>query len=410
MKITSSLLAADRDFRIGRCEFELGDYALALERFEGLGPDNKEAAGCAEKCRAQLGAAAPAKAIKPFTFSATEVSWKTKNIPLPRAGINDMKLDGTSVWLGLGPSRWDEQSRELANNDPAAGSAMAGGLVRFDSATGDTTTFPVGTSISYSWVTSLAIANGRVWVGTYGKGIDVFNKATGEWSNFNETNGLPMNYVQCLDADEDSLWVGASHNRQGAVARYLFKTGQWQTFLPTDYPARSGPPANRIFSVKSVAGNVWFLTDKESIGRVPVFRYEIKANQWMCYYTTNFTASLGVAADRVWFGPAARGAGRVGYEESLVSCKPDGTDWQTIRKQDGLPAFPVYSILESHNKGLLGGGDGTVMVFDPIQKHFEIFQLPVKSWGFVNALLNIGDEIWMGRSWPQGQLQALTPP
>ena len=97
MKITSSLLAADRDFRIGRCEFELGDYALALERFEGLGPDNKEAAGCAEKCRAQLGAAAPAKAIKPFTFSATEVSWKTKNIPLPRAGINDMKLDGTSV-------------------------------------------------------------------------------------------------------------------------------------------------------------------------------------------------------------------------------------------------------------------------------------------------------------------------
>jgi hypothetical protein len=75
-----------------------------------------------------------------------------------------------------------------------------------------------------------------------------------------------------------------------------------------------------------------------------------------------------------------------------------------------LPAFPVYSILESHNKVLLGGGDGTVMVFDPIQKHFEIFQLPVKSWGFVNALLNIGDEIWMGRSWPQGQLQALTPP
>jgi len=388
----------------------LGDYASALERFEGLGPDNREAAGWAEKCRAQLGAAAPAKAIKPFTFSATEVLWKTKNIPLPRAGINDMKLDGTSVWLGLGPSRWDEQSRELANNDPAAGSAMAGGLVRFDSATGDTTTFPVGTSISYPWVTSLAIANGRIWVGTYGKGIDVFNKATGEWSNFNETNGLPMNYVQCLDADEDSLWVGASHNRQGVVARYLFKTGQWQTFLPTDYPARSGPPANRIFSVKSVAGNVWFLTANESIGRVPVFRYEIKANQWTCYYTTNFTGSLGVAADRVWFGPAARGAGRVGYEESLVSCKPDGTDWQIIRKQDGLPAFPVSSILGRDNKVLLGGGDGTVMIFDPKQKHFKIFKLAVKSWSFATALLVVGDEIWMGRSGPQGQLQVLSLP
>ena len=219
-----------------------------------------------------------------------------------------------------------------------------------------------------------------------------------------------MNYVQCLDADEDSLWVGASHNRQGAVARYVFKTGQWQTFLPTDYPAGSWPPANRILSVKSVAGNVWFLTDRESIGRVPVYRYEIKANQWTCYHTTNFTVSLGVAAGRVWFGPAARGAWGAGYEESLVSCKPDGTDWQTIRKQDGMPSFPVDSILERNHLVLLGGNGGTAMVFDPNQKHFTTFQLPSKSWGFVTALLGVGDEIWMGRSRPQDQLQALTAP
>ena len=67
-------------------------------------------------------------------------------------------------------------------------------------------------SICTDDITSInTAANGNIWVSTYWKGIDLFDKKTGRFTHFNTSNvkGMPSNSVWCvLDVGKNSIYVG----------------------------------------------------------------------------------------------------------------------------------------------------------------------------------------------------------
>jgi len=52
---------------------------------------------------------------------------------------------------------------------------------------------------------------GTVWIGTWGGGLNRFNRETGTFARYTEQDGLPGDVVRCVLADEDGfLWLGTN--------------------------------------------------------------------------------------------------------------------------------------------------------------------------------------------------------
>ena len=51
----------------------------------------------------------------------------------------------------------------------------------------------------------------RLWIGTWGAGLSVFNLETEEFRNYTVKDGLPGNYILAInEAPDGNLWVGSN--------------------------------------------------------------------------------------------------------------------------------------------------------------------------------------------------------
>ena len=383
----------------GQCQFAVGAFAEALKRFQDLGPDNKEAVAWTVKCHEKLGIPAPEPVTKPYTATNAQAVWRPCAFTLPEGSVSVMKEDGENIWIGLkNSSLWHDHGVVILEDSEAKKkeAMRRGGLVKLHRSSEKVEVFEVGKTISHPWVTCLAVTDDRVWVGSYGGGVDVLDKATGSWSNVNDQNGLPSNYVQCLDADKENLWVGLGRFQDGGVARYCFATRQWRVYHPGDYPADAPPPTNHVSCLKVVGGTLWCgLGRRDNVfGGAPtfIFRYDPKADTWDHFRYRAFFTSIAVCAGRVWFG--ADKFDTPDLERGLIHCDLSGGDWQTIRIKDGFPDFRIDVMVEKDGT-LLIGGEKTLMLLDPKKKDFIVCEVPrdVRCW--VTSLLAFDKSVWM---------------
>ncbi len=381
----------------GQCQFADGAYAEALKRFQELGPDNKEAVAWTAKCRGKLGLPVADPVGKAYTAMNAQSSWKAPTLKLPQGSISVLKEDGDAVWIGLKHQMiWADHNVVMLEGDEAKRkeALRQGGLARLHRSSGKVELFEVGKTISHPWVTSVAVAGGRVWVGTYGGGIDVLDKATGSWTNVNDQNGLPSNYVQCLDADRENLWVGLGRFEAGGVARHNFAAKQWRAYHPSDYPAAAPPPINRISCVKSVDGALWCGLSADHIpgGMTDfIYRYDIPSNTWRHFPSRALITSVAACAGRVWFG--ANRFDIPELERGLIHCDPSGGDWQTIRIKDGFPDIRVDALGE-RNGVLAIGGEKALLFLDPVKKDFVVHEWP-KDASWVTSMVVLDGTMWM---------------
>jgi ligand-binding sensor domain-containing protein len=83
-------------------------------------------------------------------------------------------------------------------------------------------------------------ADGAVWVGTANNGLAVFDPRHQHWSFFNETAGLPRNFVRTLLCDRSgTLWAGTSG---GGALRFVAQNFQ-------HYSREQGLGGDRIYAV-----------------------------------------------------------------------------------------------------------------------------------------------------------------
>ncbi len=136
------------------------------------------------------------------------------------------------LWLGTdgnGLARYDFATKKLSNvefpvsasiitslHEDASGNVFAGeikqGLFRYDEKTDRMVTVPSESGPSAIAVSCLAMVNGRLWVGTDGEGIKVYNAQTGKLVDHN-VNASPVNLsrakVHAIQEDRDgNVWIG----------------------------------------------------------------------------------------------------------------------------------------------------------------------------------------------------------
>lgn len=99
-------------------------------------------------------------------------------------------------------------------------------------------------------------SQGKLWVGTFGKGIFIFSPQGKLLKNQQKGNGFPSNAVNALTADSQGrIWVAT---REGAI---LFQ----DTRTPDDYLTFGNPEGLENTQVRAVCedrdGNIWVSTN-----------------------------------------------------------------------------------------------------------------------------------------------------
>ena len=370
------------------CLFKLGRYEEALAGFESLGRFNIDGSAVewAQKTRERL------QTVQKTSYNKGTGTWIQPEIPLPGNYISALASDGEDIWIGTIHSAatlfGEGHNLVMLERNPQRlqKAKQTGGLVRYNTRTKQTTQFEVGKEISASWITAVHVQNGRVWVGTYGEGLDAYDKETNSWSNISEKKGLPSNYVQCLDSDDTYLWIGTGRYGKGAVASLHLKTDDLHTFLPRDFPPQSPPPTCYVSDIKVAGEHLWC-----ALGRNGVAVYDKQENLWT-YLPKNFSfysiETIAILNDRVWFG--AREGNR-----AIFSCDINGSDWRAISGKDGLPEMSIFAMETYGNRLLLGtyglmimDNDGSLATYGLRSGHH---------WNFaVTELLRLSNQIWIG--------------
>ena len=114
-------------------------------------------------------------------------------------------------------------------------------------------------TLSYDAIESLhADSNGIIWVGTFGRGLDRFDPATGNFTHFRfaagDTTSLCNDTVTViLEDNQENLWIGS----YGGVSRMDQKTGKFTSYRhnPDDPSSLSCNQVRTIYQDKQ--GTIW---------------------------------------------------------------------------------------------------------------------------------------------------------
>jgi len=101
--------------------------------------------------------------------------------------------------------------------------------------------------------------SGRIWVGTYGGGLNIFSN--GEWSRLLRRNGLSSNRVLCIYRDkQDAMWIGTQDT---GISIYSVQDSTFSYLTEADGLANS-----HIRNITNDSwGNIWIGTSGGGVSR-----------------------------------------------------------------------------------------------------------------------------------------------
>lgn len=105
----------------------------------------------------------------------------------------------------------------------------------------------VNVAFNPNYIVSLEVAgDGKVWVGTWGGGLSIWDGQT--WTNYSSVEGLPGNHVFMLHQDaKGQMWIGTNHGLA------LWQNGTFKALGTAD-----GLYDNNVFSMATAAdGGMW---------------------------------------------------------------------------------------------------------------------------------------------------------
>jgi len=207
---------------------------------------------------------------------------------------------------------------------------------------GEWKTFNTNDGLANNDVRAIAVDGDFIWFGTYGSGLNRFQKSIEStptaWMTFTTTNGLISNFVRAVAIDGDEVWIGTDHG----INRYRKSTQTWET-------ARM---LNCITSIGVDVDDLWFGTAGSG-----VHRYEKSTGRWSVLDSTNSQlprnaiTAIAVDGDLLWFGTPA-GASR--YRQSTG-------EMQNFRAAlNGLASSAINAISVDGDKVWFGHAPGTL--------------------------------------------------
>ena len=176
-----------------------------------------------------------------------------------------------------------------------------------------------------------AAVDGKIWVGTQDKGIQIYNPADSTWEEISEKQGLPHNHIRVILSDNTgNIWVATSG---GGLVKFLT-----QSFI--HYSKEKGLLGNRVYAVaEDHQGRIWLAASQfglqvlDSSGLQP---YALDSG----YLTGVKCKTLATdALGRLWAGTEGRGIAVL--SDSMVTAY--------ITTVGGLPSNRIQKIVRGES-------------------------------------------------------------
>jgi len=247
----------------------------------------------------------------------------------------------------------------------------SGGVIRYDTSTDDFRLFDNTNGLLSNGVFFINKLDGRIFVGTYGGGLSVYDESHDKWENINVPNGLADAFVYgVIKADNGDIWIatwsGANRVRGGKIE----DRSKWDVYTVEN--TKGGLPNDWVYGVtQGKNGDIWFATegglalfrngkwenwnhdkgigaDFEKVKNDPQFgndpgklsshhaqqAKEMGLQGVSVAYNPNYIIAMVVDNDgAVWVGTWGAGLARF-----------DGKKWRNFTMSDGLPGNHIFSL------------------------------------------------------------------
>lgn len=240
--------------------------------------------------------------------------------------------------------------------------------------------------------------NGRVWIGTYGYGIDVYDPASGTIKNIRADQfGLGSNYINCIYSDwQGDIWVGGM---AGGLCRWLNDEQQFRRYRKDN--SYKSVQDDIVRAVCQVSANELFVGTEKGLTLLNLNTDSTSSysNESDDPYSISDNAVYSIFPDRsgtVWVGTFFGGVNYFSTRTALFEWYyPNGTT-------HSLRGRAVSSFLEdAPGKYWVGTEDGGLHYFDAVKQQFYLY--PFKpgqqalTYHNIHALLkDQKGEIWIG--------------
>ncbi|MEJ6979503.1 two-component regulator propeller domain-containing protein [Pedobacter sp. P351] len=262
---------------------------------------------------------------------------------------------------------------EAANGDVFVGTD-GGGLNLFHRKTELFTHYglhPKGTGAQSGDLSILALEmarNNRLWIGTYSNGLFEFDPQTGKYRQFlqgSSSASITNNNVFCLKEDsKGNIWIGTNG---GGVNVYHPESQTFSNYHRESPLAKPGNlPVNAYIRTieEDSAGNIWIGTHGSGM---TVFNPETKSAKLYDQNTSKLPSNvvLSIFADsrqNIWVGTLGGGL-------SFLDRKKE--EFISFSERDGLANGVVYKILEDKSGLLWLSTNSGISSFDPKTRKFR---------------------------------------
>jgi len=333
----------------------IGAYMMGSKQAEPTAPTSVAVAPAGTPVPGHPGGVPPVNNLLPS--DAAPATARFVHFRVGNRNVKGMMADGDEVWVGT-----------------------SGGVIRYNIKTDDYKLYDVknGNLIS-NGVFHVSKRDGKVWVGTYGGGLSVYDIAANTWTNYNIPAGLADQFVYDVEKDTNgdywiATWSGANRVKGGR----LDDPKAWETFTVAN--TQGGLPNDWVYGIEvGKHGEIWFATEG-GLARLQ----DGKWSNW------NHEAGLGakyeVVKDDIAFSndPAkaskhhAKQKKEQGLSDVKVGFNPnyivsmaidddgsvwagtwggglshfDGKTWKTYTVKDGLPGNHVFMLRKDPGKPL----------------------------------------------------------
>jgi ligand-binding sensor domain-containing protein len=198
--------------------------------------------------------------------------------------------------------------------------------------------------------------NGKIWTGTWGGGVAVYDMTGDVWSILNVDSGLVNNMVGSIAAVGDSIYMATNSGASIYVDNdQIAMEDRWTTIPITDTEEGIVGILTRIISVVRVAHTptrgmeVWFAPrmqapvpdGEEANYGITVYR---EGQFQPAYYTTVNSDLAEPNVNDLYYDPDTDLFWLAFATQGVASLDVDGRTWTYYRQSNGLPSEVVYSV------------------------------------------------------------------
>ncbi len=324
-------------------------------------------------------------------------SWalRSKKDGLSTNTVKAIAIENEYVWIGTQPDK--SQDRNYYGG-PREKGKPGSGVNRYHRGTDSWNAYSKSDGLVDDKLTTIAIGEDEVWLGTLNDGISVYSKTDQTFvKSYTKTDVLSSNQIEAIAVDGSQIWIGTANT---GAQRYLKTVNTWVKYTTDD-----GLVSNHVTCITIYGNEIWFGTFEGGLSR-----YNKVSNEWTAYVKIDSLADNDLKVVK----SDAKGCIWIGTGLGLCTYSPQTNEWRNYQKKDGLITDYVTDV-EIENGNVWISTDRGIGTYDPTNRNWKFFGFrDGLTDQFVTSLAYDGKDMWAGSAhgifrFNNGKWVAITP-